>query len=193
MFELIRLFPRRPMAVSIASWMVFFVLQIVVLTLAAYGRYVPPPEPQLLDPVWFVYTELPRALPMAAVYAVCMVFLAQVAGRFVTNNNPDNLTIGQWREVLREHPARAIKWMGLRLAFLFAVAGLIFGSQVPFPFWVDPVLAALAGLLFVALVLPPWLDWVIEAVTSSDGREIGISTPRTPGTPESEREKKNDL
>ena len=89
MFELVKLFPRRPLAVTIASWMFFFVLQIVVLTLAAYGRYVPAPEPHLLDHMWFVYTELPRALPMAAVYAACMVFVAQVVGRFVANNNPD--------------------------------------------------------------------------------------------------------
>ena len=117
MFELVKLFPRRPLAVTIASWMFFFVLQIVVLTLAAYGRYVPPPEPHLLDHMWFVYTELPRALPMAAVYAACMVFVAQVVGRFVANNNPDNLTIGHWRELLRENPTRAIKWMGLRWYF----------------------------------------------------------------------------
>ena len=32
MFELVKLFPRRPLAVTIASWMFFFVLQIVALT-----------------------------------------------------------------------------------------------------------------------------------------------------------------
>ena len=173
MFELVKLFPRRPLAVTIASWMFFFVLQIVALTLAAYGRYVPPPEPYLLDHMWFVYTELPRALPMAAVYAACMVFVAQVVGRFVANNNPDNLTIGHWRELLRENPTRAIKWMGLRLVFLFAVVGLIVGSWGPFPFWVDVILAILAGSLIAHLVLSSWLDWVIEAVTSWDCRETG--------------------
>lgn len=171
MFELIRLFPRRPLAVSIAAWTFFFVLQIVFLTFAAYERYVPPPEPRPYERLWFVYTELPRALPMAAVYAVCMVFVAQVIGRFMSTGNPDNLTFGQLREILSKNPTRAATWIGVRLVVLFGIVWLLVDPMVGLPPWVRSATAFLVVLLLVRIVYIPWLDWVVEEVTSGDGRE----------------------
>ena len=128
MIELVRLFPHRSLVLSIAAWMFFFALQIVFLTVVAYERYDPPAESRLLlDRVWFIYTELPRALPMAAVYAVCAVFVVQVIGRFIAQDNPQNPTIGQLRQSLKERPVKAITWMGIRLVFLLALAGLFLG------------------------------------------------------------------
>ena len=45
MFELLKLFPRWPLAISVAGWIFFFVLQIAFLSIAAWGKYTPPTEP----------------------------------------------------------------------------------------------------------------------------------------------------
>ena len=171
MLELIRLFPRRPLAVSIAGWTFFFIAQVGALTFATYERYVPSPEQRPFDHLWFVYTELPRALPMAAVYAACMVFVAQVIGRFVATDNRDNLTIARWLELLKENPFRAVVWMGLRLVFLICVVGVVVGPMTPVTPWVSPISAFLAGALLVPLVFSSWFAWVVEGVTSQDGAE----------------------
>ncbi len=174
MNELAKLFPRRPLVLSVAAWTFFFALQIVFLTIVAYERYDPPAESRLLlDRVWFVYTELPRALPMAAVYAVCAVFAVQVIGRFIAHDNPDNPTIGQLCQSLKERPVKAITWMGIRLVFLLALAGLFFGRWVPLPPWVGFVSACLAGILLVPLFISSWFDWVVKAATTEEGKETG--------------------
>ena len=186
MFEFVRLFPRRPLAVSIAAWTLFFVLQIGFLTITAYVRYVPPPEPRPLDPLWFVYTELPRVLPMAAVYSACLVFVAQVIGRFIAPSNPDNLTIGCWFELLKENPAKALTWMGVRLLSLPVIVLLLVGPIISLPQWVSTVSALLLGLLLAHLFFPPWRNWIVEGATSGDGREtlrrdVAIDAPERRG------------
>ena len=162
MLELLTLFPRRPLAISIASWILFFVLQIAFLSFAAWERYTPPPEPTYLDRAWFVYTELPKAVPMATVYAVCMVFVAQVFGWFISRHNPDNLTIGQWWELRRKCPVKAAKWISLRLISLVALAGLFVGFAAP----VQSLLGTLLGLLIIPLMFDPWLKWFVQGMTS---------------------------
>lgn len=152
--------------------MFFFALQIVFLTVVAYERYDPPAESRLLlDRVWFIYTELPRALPMAAVYAVCAVFVVQVIGRFIAQDNPQNPTIGQLRQSLKERPVKAITWMGIRLVFLLALAGLFLGRWVSLPPWVGSVSAGFAGILLVPLFFSSWFDWVVKAATTEEGKE----------------------
>lgn len=172
MFELLKLFPRRPLAVSIAGWTFFFVVQIAFLSVAAWDKYTPPPEPTYLDRIWFVYTELPKAIPMATVYAVCMVFVAQVVGWFVSRHNPDNLTIGQWRELLRNCPTKAITWMAIRVMSLLALVGLFVGLAAPVLSWLSPLLAMLFGLLMIPLMFDPWLKWFVQGMTSRN--EEGI-------------------
>ena len=169
MLELLRLFPCRPVAITVASWVFFFVLQRVgVLTYAtAVVRYDAPPNESCpclsWDWVWFIYTELPRVLPMAAVFAVCMVLATQLVGRFIAPDNPDNLTIAQWLRMLREDPLRAVMWMGPRLALLFGVITYMVSVVVNFPrrgsvrSWRLLVLLAL-----VQLLLPPWLRWILK-------------------------------
>ena len=166
MLELLKLFPHRPLAISIAGWVFFFVLQIAFLSVAAWGRYTPPPEPTYLDRTWFVYTELPKAIPMATVYAVCMVFVAQVVGWFISRHNPDNLTIGQWSELLRNNPVQAITWISLRVIMLLVLAGLVVVPAVPVPSWLSPLLGMLFGLLIVPLMFNPWLKWFAQGMTS---------------------------
>ena len=173
MFELLRMFPRRPLAVSIAGWTYFFVVQIVFLSIAAWERYSSPPEPTYLDQVWFVYTELPKAIPIAAVYAACLVFVAQVVGWFVSKHNPDNLDMGQWHEWLKTSPIRAITWMSIRVISMLAVAGLVVGLFVPLPPWLIRPLAALLAFLLFPLVFNPWLNWLVQGMMSRSEEQSG--------------------
>ena len=168
MLELLKLFPRRPLAISIASWTLFFVIQIAFLSVAAWDRYTPPPELTYLDRTWFVYTELPKAIPMAAVYAVCLVFASQVVGWFVSRHNLDNLTMGQWRELLRNCPVKAITWMSLRVIFLLVLAGLFVSLAAPVPSWVSFLLGTLFGLLIMQLMFDPWIKWFVHEMTSQN-------------------------
>ena len=171
MLDLLRLIPRRPLAVSIAGWIFFFVVQIGWLTFAANEKYVPPAEPGAYDRVWFIYTELPRALPMAAVYAVCLVFVGQVMGRFIATDNPDNLTVGRWVESLRETPIKAIVWMGLRLVLVVGVVVLALRLILPLP----PLLTGIAWLLVALLLFPvvvsSWFNWAVAALGQRNGSE----------------------
>ena len=170
MLELLRLLPRRPLAVSLGGWTFFFVWQVLFLTYAVYKRYVPPPEPLPLGHLWFLYTELPRALPMAAVYAACMVFVAQVMGRFISPKNPDNLTVANWYELLKTDSVKAIQWMGLRVIFLLGMAGFFVDRIVPLPSWLGLLSGVLVGGLVVHLMVTSWLDWVVEQIAPR-GRE----------------------
>ena len=169
MLELLRLLPRRPLAISLAAWTLFFVLQIVFLTVAVYRRYVSPPEPPPLDHLWFLYTELPRALPMAAVYAVCMVFVAQVMGRFIAKDNPDNLTVANWYELLKKNPAKAILWMGLRVILLLGLVGLFINLFVPLSSWITALSVIFVGIVVGHLMFASWSNWVVEQISSRDG------------------------
>lgn len=169
MLELLRLLPRRPLAISLAAWTFFFVCQIVFLTVAVYRRYVPPPEPPPLDRLWFLYTELPRALPMAAVYAVCMVFVAQMMGRFIATDNPDNLTVANWYELRKKNPAKAILWMGLRVILLLGLVGLFINTFVPLPSWITALSVIFVGILVANLMFPSWFDWAVEQIAPRDG------------------------
>ena len=169
MRELLRLVPRRPLAITLAAWTFFFVWQIVFLTVAVYTKYVPPPEPPPLDRLWFLYTELPRALPMAAVYAVCMVFLAQVMGRFISTYNPDNLTVANWYELLKKNPAKVILWMGLRVILMVGLVGLFINFFVPLPSWITALSLILVGILVGYLMVASWLDWVVRQIAPRDG------------------------
>ncbi len=171
MIELAKLFPRRPLVLSIAAWLLIFVLQVVFLTIVAYERYEPPEEPHHWDRVWFVYTELPRVLPMAAVYAVCAVFAAQMIGRFFAKGNPNNPTIGQLRRSLKESPVRALKQIGISSLLWLTLAGLVAGQWVPLPFWANLGLMGLAGGLLGVLFFSSWVDWVASAVTAEEGEE----------------------
>ena len=171
MFDLLRLFPRRPLAISIAGWTYFFVVQIAFLSVAAWKRYSPPPEPTYLDQMWFVYTELPRAIPMATVYAVCMVFVAQMIGWFVSRHNPDNLDMGQWYQLLKTSPIWAITWMSFRVISVLAMAGLVLSFVVPFPSWLSRPLAILLVMLFYPLMFNPWLKWFVQGMMSRNESE----------------------
>ena len=166
MFDFLRLFPRRPLLTSAAAWAFFFAIQVGYLTYAMSERYVPPLETRPYDRLWFVYTQLPRMLPMAAIYAGCMVLVSQIFGRFMATDNPDNLTIGQWRKLLRDSPARAIKRMSLMLvAFLATVGILVDPIRHTIPGWVVSYLFFAAALSWTSLLIPQWFDWIVGRVT----------------------------
>ena len=172
MFELLKLFPRRPLAIFVAAWLFFFVAQIVLLTIVASRRYVSTPDSPPSDGLWFVYTELPKVLPMAAVYAVCAVFVAQVVGRFVSKNNPDNLSLGDWYGISKKNPVKAITYVGIRVISLLCLAFLFVNPEIPHPLsWVKTLSALLFGALMIPIMFDPWMSWIIEGVTSreSDG------------------------
>ena len=103
---------------------------------------------------------------MATVYAVCMVFVAQVVGWFVSRHNPDNLTIGQWRALLRNCPTKAITWISIRVIFLLVLAGLFVGLAAPVLSWLSPWMAMLFGMLMIPLMFHPWLKWFVQGMTS---------------------------
>lgn len=168
MLELLRLFPRRPLAISLAGWTWFFVAQIFYLSIFAYIRYVPPSEPPPMDRLWFVYTELPSALPMAAIYAVCMVFVAQVIGRFMSPDNPDNPTVADLYEQFKRNPAKALLWVCIRVIFLLGVVGFIIDSFVPLPPWIATLSAGAIGLFVFQIFIAPWSNWVTEQISVRD-------------------------
>ena len=171
MYELLRVFPRRPLAISIAGWTYFFAIQIAFLSVAAWQRYSPPPEPTYLGQVWFVYTELPKVIPLAIVYAAGLVFVAQVVGWFVSKHNPDNLDMGQWHEWLKTNPIRATTWMSIRVISMLAVAGLAVGVFVPLPPWLIRPLTFLLAFLLFPIMFNPWLNWLVQGMMSRDGSE----------------------
>ena len=177
MFDILKLFPRRPLAVSIAGWAYFFFLQIAFLSIAAWNRYSPPPEPTYMDQIWFVYGEIPKTIPMATVYAVGMVFVAQVVGWFVSRHNPDNLSMGQWFELLGSNRIKAIVWMSLRVIGMLAVAGLAADWVVPLPSWATLLLTLVLVMLFVPLMFNPWLSWFVQEMVSK--RESETSPDET--------------
>ena len=121
--------------------------------------------------MWFVYTELPRAIPMATVYAVCMVFVAQMVGWFVSRHNPDNLDMGQWYQLLKTSPIWAITWMSFRVISVLAMAGLVLSFVVPFPSWLSRPLAILLVMLFYPLMFNPWLKWFVQGMMSRNESE----------------------
>ena len=172
MFELLKLFPRRPLVISAALWLLFFVIQIILLTAIASRRYVSAPDSPPFDGLWFVYTELPRALPMAAVYAVCMVFVAQILGSSIAASNPDNLTLREWSGLLKRNPVRAVTWIGIRVISLLALAFLIVNPGMPSSLsWIRTLSAVLLGSLLIPILFGPWITWIVEGVTSRDDND----------------------
>ena len=105
-------------------------------------------------------------MPMAAVYAACMVFVAQVMGRFIAT---DNFTVAEWYQLLKKNPTRAIKWMGLRVMLLLGMVALFINSLVPFLGWISTLLPALLGLLVARLMFVPWSNWVVAEMATRDG------------------------
>ncbi len=161
--ELLKLFPCRPLAIYIAAWIFFFVVQVAFLSILAWVKCPSLPESTFspyVDQMWFVYTELPKAIPMASVYAVCMVFVVQVVGWFVSNRNPDNLNISQWCELCRKRPIKAATRM--------AMAGIFVAFAVPGLLWLGPLMGLLFGLLIIPLMFVPWLKWFIWQVESQN-------------------------
>ncbi len=174
MLDILRLFPRRPLAESLAHWLIFFTFQLVYLTIAASERYVPPADPPAYDQMWFIYTELPQTLPMAAAYAVCGVFLLQMILWFAARDNPDNLTIRQLMELVRKNPLRFSFWVIPRLAFLLGSVGLILRYGFEIAPWIGNYAALLLGFSLPALLLTPWVGWLVnQAVTAEESAKQG--------------------
>ena len=166
MFDFLRLFPRRPLLISVAAWVIFFTMQVGYLTYVMSERYVPPPESRPYDRLWFVYTQLPRMLPMAAIYAGCAVLVAQILGRFIALDNPSNLTIAQWARFVKDNPTRGIIRVGLVLVAVLTTIGLLVGLSTDIvPRRVGLILGFVAGFCWTQIFIPPWFDWLVEGGT----------------------------
>lgn len=175
MFELLQLFSRRRLVFAIASWILFAVIHVVLVSGLAWSRYASTPESTLLDRLWFVYTETPKALPMVFVYALGMVFVSQVLGSLISINNPDNLTMGQWHELRRTSPIKAIVWMSIRVSFILGLVGMtiIFvasplGLGWPVLSWLAILIGMLLGLTIFPLLFNPWIRWFTQESVVDD-------------------------
>ena len=173
MFDFLRLFPRRPLLVSAAGWAFFFAIQVGYLTYVMSERYVPSSEPRPYDRLWFVYTQLPRMLPMAAIYAGCAVLVSQILGRFTATDNPDNLTIAQWRELLKDNPAKTIaRLIPILVAVLVPMVLLVDLLTNILSVKVSYILLLITANSWGLLLFYPWLNWIARWETSppSDDR-----------------------
>ena len=148
MLELLKLYPIRAIGYSIAFATMFFVVQVVLLIYIVAGRYESTDASTRYDLIWFVYKELPAALPMAAVFAVGLVVAAQIAGRFVVSGP----TVGELPTWIRIHPVRT--------AFNIAVPALLLVGAI---FSVGSLVWFAVGAMVVRFC-EPWADWIASVV-----------------------------
>ena len=146
--ELLKLYPIRPIGYSIAFATMFFFAQVVWLVYIVAGRYESTDASTRHDLIWFVYKELPAALPMAAVFAVGLVVAAQIAGRFVVSGP----TVGKLPTWIRNHPVRT--------AFNIAVLALLLVGAI----FSDGTLMGVAIGVMIVRFCEPWADWIAGIV-----------------------------
>ena len=153
MLELLKLYPIRVIGYSIAFGTMFFFAQVVWLVYIVAGRYESTEASTRHDHIWFVYKELPAALPMAAVFAVGLVVAFQIAGRFMLSGP----TVGQLPTWIRNHPVRT--------AFSIAVAALLLVGAI-FSHW--SLVGVAIGVMIVRFC-EPWADWIAGIVERPSG------------------------
>ena len=148
MLEVLKMYPIRPVGYSIAYATIYFFAQVVWLVYIAAGRYESTAASTRHDLIWFVYKELPAALPMAAVFAVGLVVASQIAGRFL-RSGPAVRELPAW---IRNHPVRTV----FNIAFpALLVVGAIFSH--------GPLMGVAIGVM-VVLFCEPWADWIARIV-----------------------------
>ena len=148
MLELLKLYPIRAIGYSIAFATMFFFVQVVWLVYIAAGRYESTDASTMHDLIWFVYKELPAALPMAAVFAVGLVVAAQIAGRFLLSG-PTVRELPTW---IRNHP--------IRTAFNIAILALLLVGAI----FSDGTLMGVAIGVMIVRLCEPWADWIAAIV-----------------------------
>ena len=146
--EVLRLYPTRTVGLSIAFGTMFFFAQVAYLVFNVADRYESSESSTGKDLIWFVYKELPAALPMAAVFAVGAVVVAQAAARFIRSGP----TVGELPNWIRNHPAGAA--FNIAIVALLAVGAILSNASL-----VGFALGAMITQFFA-----PWASWVADIV-----------------------------
>ena len=148
LMEVLKLYPIRAIGHSIAFATMFFFVQVVWLVYVVAGRYESTDASTVHDLIWFIYKELPAALPMAAVFAVGLVVAAQITGRFLLSGP----TFGELPIWIRKHPVKIAFNIAI---FALLLVGIIFSK------------GTLMGVAMGALIVrfcEPWADWIAGIV-----------------------------
>ena len=148
MLELLRLYPIRAIGYSIAIATMFFFSQVLWLVYIVVDRYESTDSSTVGDLIWIVYKELPTALPMAAVFAIGLMVVVQIASRFLLSGP----TVGELPSWIRNHP--------IRTAFNIAIVVLLLIGAI---FSHGTLIGIAIGVLIVRFC-EPWADWIADLV-----------------------------
>ena len=139
-------------------------LQLAIVTTTAFFRYHSIAEDsQVYDYVWFVYREMPSALPMILVYSGAITAIMLSVGIYIRIG----FTLGELPHAIRHHPIRFVWEVALPfLCLAVLLAGLLFRQPI-LVLLVVPVLAAFFTQQFVSI----WIAWARAMVKSATEEE----------------------
>ena len=83
MQEVFRLFSRWVIARSLGAGILYFLMQVGWLSWYAYCQCPADDKSGVQDCIWYVYKQVPSALPLAAVFAAGVMVIAEMLERFV--------------------------------------------------------------------------------------------------------------
>ena len=151
MQELFRLVPRGIVARSLGAGVLYFLMQTGWLTWYAFDQCCATSDSNVEDCVWYVYKQVPSALPMAVVFAAGLMVFAQILDRLAVEIRPAG-EVSDWR----------LKEWGTILFYvvvlvLIGLALTIFSDRIP-------VFVTLAVVAYVCS--QPWILWVRRVVGS---------------------------
>ena len=135
----------RFIASSLGAGILYFLLQVGWLSWYAYDQCRAADDPGVQDCIWYVYKQVPSALPLAAVFAAGIIVFAQILDRFVESAPPSaKWGIRDW--------LRAILLM---CSIALVVLGFtVFSDKIP-----TPLTWFFVGILYVQ-VTQPWVAWI---------------------------------
>ena len=157
MLDLTRLLPLRFFAPSLGAGILYFLMQVGWLSWYAYGQCPATNDSGVQGCIWYMYKQVPSTLPLAAVFAVGLMFFAQMLDRFAEFMKlPDD--VSKW----------GVKYWGRVIFFLCLIAFVV----IAFTVLSDeiPVLITLATVAYVCS--QPWVNW-INRVAGADRNSAG--------------------
>lgn len=153
---------------GVGSFVWAVVVQVIGVTVYALNRYRLEHDDALFhDYVWFIYREMPSALPMIFVYSGVFVVIMLSASIFVRSG----FTVGELPQAVRRQPVRVLAEVILPFVCIASiVAGLAF-NEIVFAAIAVPVLASYLSVKAVGI----WIDWARSMI-----REATVEQSTTP-------------
>ena len=160
MLELARLLPRRFLAGSIGAGILYFLIQVSWLSWYAFDQCRAADDSGLQGCIWYMYKQVPSALPLAAVFAAGLMVVADMLGRFAdsfpSTNQSSKWGGGDWLWIILLVSSTAVVALGFT----------VFADAIPLP----------VTLLFVVIlywqITQPWVAWsrrVVGAGRNGEG------------------------